>query len=180
MVASIWPIFMLRYPSAVACSSASQEELFELLVPLGFGNQRVEAIRSMATTLNVRHGGKVPRSIEHLVALPHLGLYSAHAIACFAYNRRVPVVDVNVLRLFSRLTGEDYGLDNRRGRAPEAWEMARRVLPRRGVKEHNYGLLDFCAQVCTSRHPLHSACPLASRCAVYATSQSGTKELLVP
>ena len=167
MVASIWPICIERYLSPESCLDSPDTELYLLLSPLGFGNQRVTAIKSVATALVENHAGAVPRSIDQLLVLPHIGLYSAHAIACFAYNRRVPVVDVNVLRLFSRITGENYGLDNRRGKAPEAWKLARRILPDRNVKEHNYGVLDFCAQICTTRHPRHNQCDLAPWCAYF-------------
>lgn len=166
-VASIWPVFMQRFPTPRACLEASFDDLNGLVAGLGLGNQRVEALQSAATALVSQYGGNVPRSITSLAAIPHLGLYSAHTIACFAYNRRVPVVDVNILRLFSRLIGEDFGQDNRRGRAPEAWQLARDILPSRGVKEHNYGLLDFCGQICRPRHPAHSDCPLSTACAYF-------------
>lgn len=167
MVASIWPVFMQQFPTPLSCAEASAEDLYVLLAGLGLGNQRVEALQSVAFVLVHQYSGRVPRSITGLAEIPHLGLYSAHAIACFAYNRRVPVVDVNVLRLFSRLIGEDFGQDNRRGRAPEVWELARSILPERGAKEHNYGLLDFCAQICRPLHPIHSDCPLSAHCAYY-------------
>lgn len=167
MAAPVWETFISRYPSPAQCLDASNDELLPLFVPLGFGMQRLGAVRGVCEVLVGNHRGKVPRSIDVLVAIPHLGLYSAHAIACFAYNQRVPVVDVNVLRVFSRLTGEDYGRDNRRGRAPEAWELARRILPSRNVKQHNYGLLDFSAQICIPRHPRQEQCPLAGSCAYY-------------
>jgi A/G-specific adenine glycosylase len=119
-VALICPSFVALYPSPEFCITASEHELCALLAPLRFGNQRVDASTSMSKALVEQHKGAVPRSIEHLAAPPHLGLYSSHAIAFFAYIRRVPIVDSNVLRLFSRLTGIDYESHSRRGQAPEA------------------------------------------------------------
>ncbi len=162
MVAAVWPSFITQYPSPGACASAGEHELYELLAPLGLGRQRVEAVRAASAALVNQHGGRVPRSVDKLVALPHVGLYAAHAVACFAYGRRVPVVDVNVIRVLSRLTGENFGRDNRR--APRAWELAWRILPGRGVKEHNYGMLDFSAQICLPRNPAIERCPLAPHC----------------
>ena len=34
-----------------------------------------------------------------------MGVYSAHAVACFAFGRRVPVVDLSIVRVLSRLAG---------------------------------------------------------------------------
>ena len=66
--------------------------------------------------------------------IPHVGLYAAHATACFAFGQRVPVVDVNVLRVLGRIFGETYKPDNRRATDPEyraAWQDASREYQRR-------------------------------------------------
>lgn len=169
MVADVWPEFIGRYPSPEMYMRAPDDEIYALLAPLGLGRQRAEATRAVSVALQERHDGNVPRSIDKLIELPHMGLYSAHAVACFAFNRKVPVVDGNVLRVLSRLTGESFGPDNRR--APNAWDLAERILPSRGAKFHNYGLLDFSAQVCTSRRPMHEICPINDICVHYITEQ---------
>ena len=162
MVAPVWTLLLERYPTPAACAMASEQELYTLVAPLGLGAQRVAAIQSASRQIVHQHQGKVPSSIEALMSLPHLGLYASHAIVCFAYFRRVPVVDVNVLRLFSRLTGEELGRDNRR--APLGWKLAWEILPRRFVRQHNLGLLDFTAQICKPGIPDCDACLLATQC----------------
>lgn len=162
-VAKVWPVLMERYPDPRSLAAASPEELYALLSPLGFGRQRVQAVQEMSTVLVQRHRGRVPRSIDKLLELPHVGLYAAHATACFAFGQRVPVVDANVLRVLGRLFGETFKPDNRR--SPEAWELARSIMPAHGpAKEHNYGLLDFSALVCTPGKPLCRECPLNGEC----------------
>jgi adenine-specific DNA glycosylase len=54
--------------------------------------------------------------------------------------------------------------DNRRN--PIAWELARAALPRsiRQAKEHNYGLLDFTAEICRPTNPRCDVCPLVASC----------------
>ena len=41
--------------------------------------------------------------VEALLALSGIGDYTARAVACFAYRRRVPVVDTNVRRVVARV-----------------------------------------------------------------------------
>lgn len=163
MVANIWPEFIERYPDPSHCANASSAELYSLVAPLGLGRQRVEALQAVSRALVKDHRGKVPRRIDSLLSLPHVGLYTAHAVACFAFGRKVPVVDGNVIRLFSRLMGAHLPPDNRR--VPEVWSLAWRILPSKGVREHNYGILDFCADVCKPLGPQHDGCPLAPICA---------------
>lgn len=163
-VAEVWPTLIERYPGPGEVARADPEELYALLLPLGLGRQRAEALREMSTALIERHGGRVPRKVESLYNLPHVGLYSAHATACFAFGQRVALVDVNVIRVLSRLFGVTLKPDNRR--APEAWRLAEAIMPTTGpAKEHHYGLLDFAALICTPGKPLCRECPLNKDCA---------------
>lgn len=162
MVVPVWQAFLSRYPTPISCAEASQDALFKLVAPLGLGRQRVSALQSVSVALVSRHQGRVPRSLDALLALPHVGIYSAHAVLCFAYGRKTPVVDINVIRLFSRLTGRTFSPDNRRSQ--EVWDLATQILPAKKTREHNYGLLDFAAQVCKPRNPLCIVCPLAAHC----------------
>ncbi|HEX2863762.1 MAG TPA: hypothetical protein VHN99_04285 [Deinococcales bacterium] len=164
MVVAPWTEFTQRFPSPTGVVQTPAEEILALVAPLGLGRQRTGALKSLSLALVERHRGRVPRGLEQLRELPHLGLYSAGAVACFAFGQRVPIVDVNVLRVLGRITGEVYPADNRWKKAGEAWELAGRILPARGFREHNYGLLDFAAQVCTARRPLCEACPLLGVC----------------
>lgn len=161
----VWRSFLQRFPTPAHVCAASFSEIYETVAILGLGQQRSTALKECCCTLVAKHQGKIPRSIESLVQIPHIGLYTAHAIACFGYGQRVPVVDVNVLRVLARITGEKFGQDNRR--AQRAWDIAWMILPKRRVREHNYGLLDFAAQICTSHNPKHAECPLKNICASY-------------
>lgn len=161
MVAGVWPALMKRYPDAPTLTDADPQVLFSLVSPLGFGNQRSQALLGLARQLTLLK--KLPSEIEQLIELPHIGLYSAHAVACFAFGQRVPVVDLNVIRVVSRVAGIDPPRDIRR--APRIWDLAWSMLPEKHVVEHNFGLLDFSATVCKPRGPRCADCQIASQCA---------------
>lgn len=162
-VSVIWPMLVDNYPDATLLAAADPDQLFELLKPLGLGRQRVVAIQSMASALIRDHNGEVPRDIGQITKLPHVGVYAAHAVACFAFRKRVPIVDTNVIRVFSRLTGRDFGRDNRR--SEDVWKLAKLALPlRASVQQYNYGLLDFAATICKPRVPLCQECGLRRHC----------------
>ena len=161
MVASVWPALFRRYPNAARLESASPEVLLQHISRLGFGRQRSTALRQLSAAIN--NAGGLPSKPSELMEFPHVGMYSAHAVACFAFGHRVPVVDLSVVRVLSRLAGMEPPSDIRR--APEVWEIARSLLPDKEVKEHNYGLLDFAADTCRARSPRCDECPLAPSCA---------------
>ena len=161
MVASVWPALFRRYPNAASLESASPEVLLQHISRLGFGRQRTTALHQLSAAIN--NAGGLPSKPSELMELPHVGMYSAHAVACFAFGHRVPVVDLSIVRVLSRLAGIEPPSDIRR--APEVWEIARSLLPDKEVKEHNYGLLDFAADTCRARSPRCDECPVAPSCA---------------
>ena len=159
--------FGVNIPMLRGWAMADPIELFNTIAQLGFGNQRTKALIEVAG--EVRRIGGVPSDPGDLMKLPHVGIYTSHAVACFGFNKVVPVVDVNVLRVISRIFAMARPRDIRRASA--IWEIAWELLPNRLVKEHNYGLLDFAATVCKSRAPLCDRCPIASVC-TYAQDQT--------
>ncbi len=161
MVAKVWPMLVRMYPSAASLQSADPEVLYQHISCLGFGRQRTTALHQLSAALI--ESGEMPSEPVELMELPHVGIYSAHAVACFAFGRRVPVVDLSIVRVLSRLAGVEPPGDIRR--APGVWEIAWSLLPGKEVKEHNYGLLDFAAGTCKARSPRCGECPLTSSCA---------------
>ena len=161
MVAAIWPAFSRKYPNAASVETESAEVLHQHISCLGFGRQRVTALRQLSAAIN--EAGDLPTQPADLMKLPYVGIYSAHAVACFAFGHQVPVVDLSIVRVLSRLAGIEPASDIRR--APEIWEIAQTLLPYKEVKEHNYGLLDFAADICKARSPQCDECPVAPSCA---------------
>jgi A/G-specific adenine glycosylase len=167
-VARVWPTLITRYPSPARLSRAQTRPLTRLLQPLGLQNQRARALKALSHAIVDRFNGNVPMSIPELLSLPYIGLYVACAVACFTFGKRVPIVDANVLRVFGRVMGLEPGKELRR--CPEVWEMAWGLLPKRGFALHNYGLLDFAAEICKSGKPLCSSCPLKTTCVFARTA----------
>lgn len=163
-VAKLWGKFFEQYPDASTLARAGRRRLLSQIEILGFGNQRAEALAHASEYLVRFHGGQVPDTLEELLKVPHIGNYAARAILCFAFNRPVEIVDVNILRFFSRYHGIEVKPDIRRN--PGIWTLAREALPRgrKKVQQHNYGMLDFTAVICKSGRPRCEICPLSSSC----------------
>lgn len=162
-VADVLPKLLARYPSTEKLARAQSRSLVRILRPLGLQNQRARALRGVAKALVERFEGQLPLSIHELLSLPHVGLYVACAVACFSYGQRAPIVDANVLRVLGRIYGIEMGRELRRN--PDVWKIAWRVLPKRNYALHNYGILDFAAEVCKSRSPQCQICGLNQICA---------------
>lgn len=100
-------------------------------------------------------GGDLPRSVDGLLRLKGVGRYTAGAVACFAYEQPVAMVDTNVRRVLSRVFGVE----------PAAVEgMAERVIPPGAAWAWGQALMDLGATVCRASQPLCLICPLLQEC----------------
>jgi len=104
MVARLFEGIVNLYPDLASLASADENELAAALKPLGL-KKRVPLLLRAARYLIQQHGGQIPERVEDLIEVPGLGLYTAVAIAAFAYDSPEVPADVNILRFLSRLTG---------------------------------------------------------------------------
>jgi len=161
-VALVWPQLARKYPNPAALARAKRKNLVRILRPLGLQNQRARSLIAISKTLVRDFGGRVPQSPAALLSIPHIGLYTAAAVVSFAFGKRVPIVDANVLRVLGRIHGIKPGRDLRRSQ--QIWSLAWALLPRKNCSLHNYGLLDFASDICTAREPKCTSCPLNKGC----------------
>ncbi len=148
--------FMELFPDERALAQADTDSIHRAWKGLGYPS-RVERLRAACQAVLIR--GSWPDTPEKLQELPGIGPYTAHAVACFAFGRAVPVVDTNVARVYARRDGLALPLD-RTG----IWaHVATQVDPGEPIP-YNNALMDLGATVCTARNPLCGKCPWAARC----------------
>lgn len=164
-VATVIPFFerwMARFPTARALAEAEEHDVLHAWQGLGYYS-RARNLRRGAQQVLTEHGGRVPDSVEALLALPGVGRYTAGAIASIAYNVSAPIVDGNVIRVLSRL----FALRGDPAKAPlknQIWELAEALIPEGDARDFNPALMELGATVCTPVNPRCGLCPVASAC----------------
>ena len=159
-VNKITPALFERFPTLEAFAEADVEEVEKYVHSTGFFRAKARDIVACAQMLLAKHGGKVPATMEELVALPGVGRKTANLILGDVY--KVPgstVVDTHCIRISNRLGLVDGTKD------PVKIEMAlRQILP----PEHSS---DFChcivlhgRAVCDARKPRCEDCCLKHLC----------------
>lgn len=160
-VVPIWEEWVRRWPVPSAMAASSQADVLRAWGKLGYP-RRAMRLHECAGVLAAQHGDAVPDDIETLLALPGIGAYTARAVACFAYGRRVPVVDTNVRRVVARAVA---------GAAEPGTPSTTRdlaaveaLLPRTRARAATFSaaLMELGATVCTARTPVCERCPLPS------------------
>ncbi len=89
-----WPIIGHRRRQRSRCAAGAWGQL-------GYP-RRAKRLHECAGVIADMFDDVVRPDVETLLTLPGIGAYTARAVACFAYQQRVPVVDTNVRRVVAR------------------------------------------------------------------------------
>ena len=134
------------------------------------GSTRAESARSLQRSARVmvdQYGGCLPDTYSDLIQLPGIGDYTAGAILSIAFNKAIPAVDGNVLRIAARLTScGDNVLDPRTRQ--HVRDALAAVMPTDRPGDFNQAMMDLGAAVCLPKNPNCESCPAASLCAAKA------------
>jgi A/G-specific adenine glycosylase len=162
-----WHAWLERFPSLADLAAATRADAVRAWQGLGY-NLRAVRLHAIATQVVAECAGQLPRSVDELLRLKGIGPYTAGAIACFAYEQPVAMVDTNIRRVLSRV------LDVQ---TSEVEALAASVLPQKSAYAWNQALMDLGATLCRARKPLCLLCPLLDVCpGPRQESSSGRKQ----
>jgi A/G-specific adenine glycosylase len=164
-VATVIPYYnkwMQRFRDFGALARASEQEVLHAWQGLGYYT-RARNLRATAIAVMEIHGGNFPRDLEAIQAFPGIGRYTANAVATFAFDQAVPIVEANIARLLARLIDLQTPIDTSAGREM-LWSHAEALLPDRDSGVYNSALMDLGALLCTVR-PKCDVCPVRGACA---------------
>jgi endonuclease-3 len=133
-------------------------EIAGLVRPTGFYRNKARNIKGCCEALIERHGGRVPRTLEELVALPGVGRKTANVVLGAAFDTPGVVVDTHVGRISGRL-----GLTKHK--EPQKIELdLMRLIPQPEWSDFSLRLIFFGRETCTARKPKCPICPLDHLC----------------
>jgi A/G-specific adenine glycosylase len=159
-VEPIWRDWVARWPTPSATAAASAADVLRAWGKLGYP-RRAKRLHECATAIAAEHADEVPADVDALLRLPGVGAYTARAIACFAYGKRVPVVDTNVRRVVARAV---HGrADAAASSSPRDLDDVEPMLPNDAdAPRFSVALMELGATVCTARAPRCGLCPLSA------------------
>ena len=153
--------WLRRFPDFASLAAASERDVLHAWQGLGY-YARARNLRAAAIAVVEKHGGTFPRDVESIQELPGIGRYTASAVATFAFNQRVPIVEANIARVLSRLLDLQTPIDTSAGR-DQLWAAAAELLPGRNAGRYNSALMELGALVCGAR-PRCESCPVKNFC----------------
>jgi A/G-specific adenine glycosylase len=154
--------WLRRFPDFASVWCASQNDVLHAWQGLGYYN-RARNLRAAAGVVRDRHRGILPGDVPGIRKLPGVGRYIANAVATFAFNQPVPIVEANSSRVLARLLDMRAPVDSAIGRE-KLWAFAAQLVPKRNAARFNSALIDLGALVCLADKPKCSVCPVKKFC----------------
>jgi A/G-specific adenine glycosylase len=149
-----------HYPTVNDLSNAPIDEVLSLWQGLGYYSRG----RNLhATAKKIQELGKFPSTYTSLLELKGIGPYTAAAIASFAFNERVAVIDGNVFRVITRFLASDLPID--KGPTRKTFQLLlNEWIPANAPADFNQAMMELGATVCTPKNPKCTDCPIAPNC----------------
>ncbi len=158
--------FLFLFPTLSDLAGADLRDVLAAWSGLGY-NRRARFLHELARRVCTDYDGKLPAEREELQSLPGVGPYTASAVACFAFDTALPLLETNIRRalIYSFFTESDRSssdlfaaesppaksnepqFEPRRANAPvhdrDLLSVAELVLDTGNPREWNYALMDY-------------------------------------
>lgn len=155
--------FTTAFPTVFDLAKANEEQVLKLWQGLGYYS-RARNLHQTAQYIATELNGIFPDTYIDLLKLKGVGEYTAAAIASFAYNEVVPVVDGNVFRVLSRYF--DIETDIAQASAKKEFAaLAFELMPKDSPAIFNQAIMEFGALQCVPNSPNCSICVFNESCA---------------
>ncbi|NEV92946.1 A/G-specific adenine glycosylase [Psychroflexus sp. YR1-1] len=157
--------FVSRFPTVHDLARASEDEVLKLWQGLGYYS-RARNLHFTAQYVSKTLNGIFPDNYKELKSLKGVGDYTAAAIASFAYEEPVAVVDGNVQRVLSRFLGIHTPINSTEG-VKEFKLKAQDMLDASQPSIHNQAIMEFGALHCRPKSPKCMFCVFQEDCVAF-------------
>lgn len=131
--------WLKAFPTVEKLAVAKTADVLRLWSGLGY-NRRALYLQKTAQAIVSKHNGVWPKTVDELKKLPGIGEYTARAIACFAFDQQIAVVDTNIRKVI--LTQFPHFATEK-----NTQRLADQLLPKGKAYQWNQALMDYASSV---------------------------------
>ncbi len=156
--------FIMKFPTISALAQAHKEEVYKYWEGLGY-YRRVDYLHNGAKMIVNDYDGLFPNSMSEIKKIPGIGSYTLGAIMSIAFDKPMPAVDGNVMRILSRqfLIEEDIS----KVKSKKIFENKVMTLMNHNPSSFNQALMELGALICTPKNSKCMVCPIQNMCMGY-------------
>ncbi len=166
--------FIQKFPDLKSLALASEDEVLQAWKGLGYYS-RAHNLHFTAQHIFFNLNGIFPSSYSEILKLKGIGKYTAAAIASISFDEKVPAIDGNAFRVYSRIFNSDRDI-SKASTFNYFFELMKPFMPSR-PGDFNQAVMDLGSSVCTPSNPDCKNCPVHTECKAY--KENTQKELPV-
>jgi len=156
LVNKVTPALFARAATPETLAALPVEEIRAHIRRIGLADTKAKNLQRLSALLVERHGGRVPRSLEELEALPGVGHKTASVVLNQAFGLPAFAVDTHIHRLAAR-----WGLSS--GRTVEQTERdLKQVFPEETWGKVHLQIIYFGREHCPALYHDLESCPICS------------------
>lgn len=160
-VLKLLPAFFHAFPTMATLAKATVKQIETKLSTIGMYRQKAKNLKGMAEKIeraDKADRGKIPKTMEGLVALPGVGRKTASVVLVACFNTPAIAVDTHVHRVINRLGWV-------KTKTPEQTEAALlKIVPVKWQSTVNRVFVKFGRYICIPGKPRCYLCPIRSEC----------------
>ena len=154
--------FMDSFPTVRDLAEADLQKVLTHWEGLGY-YRRARSLHAASQKIMEVHGGEFPTRYEDVLALPGIGRYTAGAILSISLGQRLPILEGNTQRVFSRWIASRSPVTDRQA-LNLLWKFAEVMLPTKDPGAFNQGAMELGALICRPTSPNCGQCPVKASC----------------
>ena len=154
--------WLRRFPTIRSLARATESDVLRAWQGLGY-YARARNVHRCAKLIVESFGGNFPADPNQLKSLPGIGCYTANAIAVFAFDQSMPLVEANTGRVLARLFNIRDPIDSRSGRR-KLWQASAKLVRREPARDFQNAMMDLGSLICIARNPRCQICPVRKFC----------------
>lgn len=149
-----------RFPTMQEVADSDIKELTDIVRPCGLGPGKARDIHATMNRLISEYDGRIPDTMDELLALPGIGRKSANLILGDIYGQPAVVADTHCIRITARM-----GLTDGTKDPKKVEDQLRKILPPDKSNDFCHRMVLHGRAVCTARTPRCEICNCADVCA---------------
>jgi len=152
-----------KYKTARSLAKAKLSDVEKIIKRTGFYHVKAKRIIEVASIIDTKYSGLVPKTMEELISLPGVGRKTANCVLVYAFDEPAIPVDTHVHRISNRL-----GLV--KTKVPEETEIElMKKIPREYWIRINDTFVMYGQNICKPISPMCPVCQIKKECNYYKT-----------
>ena len=156
--------FVDNFPDIQTLASASEDEVLRVWQGLGYYS-RAHNLHFSAKFICSELKGTFPNTYEKILQLKGIGRYTAAAIASIAFGERVPAIDGNAFRVYSRIFNSERDI-SKTSTFNYFFDLMKPLMPK-NAGDFNQAVMDLGAMICLPVNPKCEICPIQAHCTAF-------------